>query len=186
MHPHAKHPLPGAPVLAWLVVATAFLAGAPDAHARSSDRNKPMDISAGKQQGSFDERTPTVLSGGVTIKQGTLDVDAARAVISSRAGTISRVVLTGGPARLKQQLDDGTPMNAAASKIDYNLTNEVVTFTGSVKIQQPRGTLSGERVVYNMRSGEVTSGGEGAGRVQMRIMPRNGAAAPDEPAGEGG
>ncbi|MBA2238510.1 MAG: lipopolysaccharide transport periplasmic protein LptA [Lysobacter sp.] len=184
MHTHAKHPLSSAPALALLAVALAF-AAVPDASARSSDRNQPMDIGAGKQQGSFDESTPTVLSGGVTIKQGTLDVTAARAVINSRAGAISRVVLTGGPAKLKQQLDDGTPMNAAANTIDYNLATEVVTFTGNVRIQQPRGTLSGERVVYDMASGEVTSGGEGGGRVQMRIMPRSGAAKP-KPSGEGG
>ncbi len=185
MHPHAKHPLSSAPALASLLIAIAFLGSAAPAFARSSDRNQPMDINAGKQEGSVDERTPTVLSGGVTIKQGTLDIAASRAVVNMRGGTISRVQLTGAPTRLKQQLDDGTPMNAAANTIDYNLSTEVVVFTGSVKIQQPRGTLSGERVVYNMRTGEVTSGGEGSGRVQMRIMPRNGntttpAATPDE------
>lgn len=182
MHPYAKHPLPAA--LASLLVALA-LTCAPDALARSSDRNKPMDIDAGQQTGSLDESTPTVLSGGVKITQGTLDVAAARAVITSRGGAISRVVLTGGPARLKQQLDDGTPMNAAASTIDYNLATEVVTFTGNVSIQQPRGTLSGERVVYNMRTGEVSSGGADAGRVKMRIMPKNSQAPADNPADGG-
>ena len=187
MYPPAKHPAPSAPALAStvapLLIAIAVLGSATPAFARSSDRNQPMDINAGKQEGSVDESRPTVLSGGVTIKQGTLDIVASRAVVNMRGGTISRVQLTGGPARLKQQLDDGTPMNAAASTIDYNLNTEVVTFTGNVNIQQPRGTLSGERVVYNMRSGEVTSGGDGAGRVQMRIMPRNpapAAATPDE------
>jgi len=112
-------------------------------------------------------------------------VNAARAVINSRGGAISRVVLTGGPARLKQQLDDGTPMSAAASSIDYNLATEVVTFTGNVSIQQPRGTLSGERVIYNMRTGEVSSGGASAGRVKMRIMPKSSQAPADNPADGG-
>lgn len=160
------------PTLALLVAALA-LASIPDAMARSSDRNQPMDISAGQQEGSLDDRTPTVLSGGVTITQGTLDVASDRAVINLNNGAIARVVLTGGPARLKQLLDDGSPMSAAASKIDYDVRNEVVVFTGSVAIQQPRGTLSGERVVYNMRTGQVNSGGNGSGRVKMRILPRN-------------
>jgi len=168
--------------LAWLVVAVA-IATSPAALARQSDRNQPMDIEAGKQQGSLDDNTPTVLSGGVTIEQGTLRAEASRAEITTRGGNISRVVLTGSPAKLSQQMDDGTPMSAIASNIDYNVTSEVVVFTGGVNITQPRGTLSGERVVYNMTSGEVTSGGEGAGRVKMRIMPRNtGApATPSEP-----
>lgn len=182
MHPHAKHPLPA--VLASLFAALALIA-APDVLARSSDRNKPMDIAADQQTGSLDESTPTVLSGNVSITQGTLDARAARAVITSRGGAISRVVLTGGPARLKQQLDDGTPMSAAASTIDYNLATEVVTFTGNVSIQQPRGTLSGARVVYNMRTGNVTSGNDGKGQVKMRIMPRNSPAPADNPADGG-
>lgn len=176
MQPYAKYP-PSA-LLASLVVAGALI-GAPEALARSSDRNQPMDIAADQQTGSLDESTPTVLSGNVSITQGTLAVSAARAVINSRDGAISRVVLTGGPARLKQQLDNGTPMSAAASNIDYNLGTEVVIFTGNVVIQQPRGTLSGARVVYNMRTGNVSSGSsgsEGKGQVKMRIMPRNAAA----------
>ncbi|MGQ4583701.1 lipopolysaccharide transport periplasmic protein LptA [Lysobacter sp. F60174L2] len=166
----------------WMLVAVAMVAS-PLAMARKSDRNKPMDINAGKQVGSLDDATPTVLSGGVTIDQGTLHAEASRAEISTRGGEISRVVFNGGPARLKQQLDDGTPMNAVANKIDYNVNNETVVFTGNVSIKQPRGTLSGERVVYNMASGQVTSGGEGNGRVSMRIMPKNadGDAQPAEP-----
>ena len=162
-----------------LLVAIALVAS-PLALARKSDRSQPMDVSAGKQVGTLDDSTPTVLSGGVVIDQGTLHAEASRAEISTRGGEISRVVFTGGPARLKQQLDDGTPMNAVANRIDYNVNNETVVFTGSVRIEQPRGTLSGERVVYNMSSGQVTSGGEGNGRVNMRIMPKNaGAAAKD-------
>ena len=127
-----------------LLVAIALVAS-PLALARKSDRSQPMDVSAGKQVGTLDDSTPTVLSGGVVIDQGTLHAEASRAEISTRGGEISRVVFTGGPARLKQQLDDGTPMNAVANRIDYNVNNETVVFTGSVRIEQPRGTLSGER-----------------------------------------
>ena len=163
----------------WLLVALA-IACSPVALARKSDRNQPMDVTAGKQQGSLDDATPTVLSGGVTIDQGSLHAESSRAEISTRRGEISRVVFSGSPARLQQVLDDGSPMNAAANRIDYNVDKETVVFTGDVVIKQPRGTLSGERVVYNMTTGQVTSGGEGAGRVQMRILPKN-----DGAAGEG-
>jgi lipopolysaccharide export system protein LptA len=132
-----------------------------------------MDIDAGQQKGSLDDRTPTVLSGGVTITQGTLNVAADRAVITTAGGDISRAVLTGRPAKLRQQLDDGTPMSAAANQIDYNLRTEIVVFTGNVSIEQPRGSLNGQRVVYNMKTGDVNSGGQGNGRVKMRILPRN-------------
>ncbi len=143
------------------------------AAARSSDRSRPMDIDAGSQSGTFEGNSVNILSGGVHITQGTLDINSARAEISLADGDPSRALLTGSPVVLKQQMDDGTPMTAHASKVDYNLKTEIVVFTGNVQIQQPRGTMSGERVVYNLRTGRVDSGGEGAGRVKMRILPKS-------------
>lgn len=152
-----------------LALATAPVA----ADARSSDRNQEMVIESGATDYSLDDRRPTVLSGGVTINQGTLDIRSNRAEITQRGSEPVRVVLSGAPVKLNQQLDDGTPMSATAGKVDYDLTTEIVVFIGNVTIQQPRGSLSGERVVYNMRTGQVQSGGEGKGRVRMRIPPRN-------------
>jgi lipopolysaccharide export system protein LptA len=102
-----------------------------------------------------------------------LRINASRADITQRNGDPVRAVLTGSPVKLSQQLDNGTPMNAAASKVDYDLHADIVVFTGNVSIQQPSGSLSGQRVVYNMKTGQVTSGGQGSGRVKMRILPRN-------------
>lgn len=157
-----------------LFVALLALACAQGADARTSDRNKVMTIEAGETTGTLDDSSPTVLSRGVTIDQGTLHVEAARAVLTSRDGEVARAELTGGPASLEQELDDGTTVSAVADTIDYNLRTEVVVLTGNVFIKQPRNSLRGDRVVYNMRTGQVTSGGEGAGRVRMRILPKNG------------
>ena len=158
------------------LVACAILAS-PLAQGKKSDRSQPMDVSAGNAVGSLDDSTPTILSGGVVIDQGTLHAEASKGEIRSRGGDIAQVVLTGSPAKLSQQMDDGSRMNAVANTIDYNVATDTVVFTGKVTIKQPRGTLSGERVVYNMTSGQVTSGGEGNGRVNMRIMPKNAAPA---------
>src|SRR5690606_2635033 len=126
----------------WLLAAL-LLAAAPAALARQSDRNHPMDIEAGQAETSLDDSAPTILSGGVTITQGTLHAEANRAEVTVRGGEPSRVVLIGGPATLRQQMDDGTPMNAVAARMDYDVTREVMVFTGNVRIEQPRGILSG-------------------------------------------
>lgn len=165
----ARPPLSLALPLAGLLAAA--MAGA--ALARSSDRNQPMDIDAGRQEGTFDADSVNILSGGVSIRQGTLDIRSARAEITLVGGDPARAVLTGSPVTLRQQMDDGTPMTARADRVDYNLRTEVVVFTGNVRIEQPRGSMSGERVVYNLQTGRVESGGEGNGRVRMRILPRN-------------
>ena len=75
-------------------------------------------------------------------------------------------------------------MTARASNIDYNLRTEIVVFTGDVRIEQPRGSMSGARVVYNLQTGNVESGGEGSGRVHLRILPK-GARGGGADAGEG-
>ena len=112
-------------------------------------------------------------TGRVHITQGTLDITANEATITLAGGDPSRAVFRGGPVTLKQELDDGSPMSARADNVDYNLKTEVVVFTGNVSINNPRGTLSGQRVVYNLKTGNVESGGEGGGKVKVRILPKS-------------
>ena len=154
-----------------------------DAGAKSSDRNQAMTIDSGSQSGNMEGNGKTVLGGGVVVTQGTLEIRSAAAEIYMADGEISRSVFTGKQVKMKQQMDDGTNLNANAANIDYNLRTEVVVFTGNVKIQQARGTLNGERVVYNMKTGQVESGGSGNGRVKMRILPKSAQGAPAKAGG---
>lgn len=155
-----------------LAIALGALGTGPAA-ARSSDRNQPMDIQAGHQSGTVDYSQPTTLSGGVTIVQGTLHIDANRAVISFKDGEASQAVLTGNQAVLKQQMDDGTPMTATADRIDYDMLADVIVLTGKYTVTTQRGSTSGQRLTYNLKSGQVDSGGEDGGRVKMRILPKS-------------
>ena len=158
--------------LACTLLAFALAVPAASVQARGNDRQQPMDAES--------QRNTCTL--GVRIKQGSLDISAAKATIFRAGGDISRALLNGSPVVLKQQMDDGTPMTAHASNVDYNLNTEVVIFTGNVEIQQPRGTMNGQRVVYNLKTGSVDSGGEGNGRVKMRILPRTAPAPAPTPA----
>ena len=142
------------------------------AQAKTTDRNAPMDINAGHTDALLSDDGDTVLSDGVVITQGTLDVRSDKAVLRRKAGELSEVVLTGAPATLKQLSDANEPMNARASQIVYTLTSDVVLLTGGVVIEQPRGNLRGETIKYDLKSGRVEGGGDGK-RVQMRIMPKN-------------
>lgn len=141
------------------------------AHAKTTDRSAPMDIEADRTDAMLGDDSESVLTGGVKINQGSLEVNADRAVIYRKAGDISQVVLTGAPATLKQVADNGEPMNARASQIVYTLTSDLVVLTGSVVIEQPRGTLRGETIKYDLKTGRLDGGGDGK-RVQMRIMPK--------------
>lgn len=141
------------------------------ADARSSDRGKPLDIDAAHQVcglGANDSCTYT----DATLVQGSLRVKAAKAEVQMTNGDMTRILMSGGVS-LDQDMDDGTRINATSANVDYNLQTEVVIFTGHVVVTQQRGTLSGERVVYNMKSGQIESGGAGSGRVKMRILPKS-------------
>ena len=145
-----------------------------DAPAKSSDRQQPMDIEADRTEAGLGDDSEATLSGNVKISQGSLQVDAARATIHRRGGEISQVVLNGSPATLRQVADNGEPMTARASQIVYTLSSDVVLLTGGVVIEQPRGTLRGETIKYDLKTGRLDGGGDGS-RVKMRIMPKTAA-----------
>ena len=73
---------------------------------------------------------------------------------------------------MKQQMDDGTMMNARADRIVYEPHREILTLTGNFKIESPQGSNSGQKMVYNMGTGQMQSGGDGT-RVRTVIQPRN-------------
>ena len=157
-----------------LLTIAALLLTAGAADARRSDRDQPMDIDAGRQEGSLDESTPTVLSGGVVITQGSLRVDAERAEVTLRGGEPLRVVLTGSPATMSQEMDSGERMTARANRIDHDLAEDIMVMTGDAVVERPQGTMRSQRIVYNMQTERVEAGGGEAGRVKLRLEPRSG------------
>ncbi|WP_374473690.1 lipopolysaccharide transport periplasmic protein LptA [Arenimonas sp.] len=161
------HPAVNLLLLAALVAATPALA-------KSSDRQQPMDISADNTDAVMEDNGMSVLQGNVSIRQGTLEVYADRAEVHRVAGDIQRIVLTGAPARLKQVSDAGEAMEAQARQVTYTLSEDIMLLTGAVEVRQPRGTLSGETVRYDIGTGRLNGGGDGQ-RVNMRILPKTAA-----------
>ncbi len=145
---------------------------ATSAWAKSSDRNQDMTIDAGQQSGSFEGNGKTVLSGGVTVKQGTLEINSAAGEVFMNNGEINRAVFTGKQVKLRQQMDDGTWMDATADRVEYDMKTEIITFIGNYTVSSPRGSNRGQKMVYNTRSGNMESGGDGS-RVHTVIKARS-------------
>ena len=157
-----------------VVLASLLALAAGPAWAKSTDRNQPMDLDADKTDCAVDDAGgPCIFTGNVHIMQGTLDIRAAKADVRRGGGDIQRVLLTGSPVVLKQQLDSGSMINARAASVEYDLPRDTVVFTGNVELDQPgRGTMSGARIVYNMSTGQVQGGGGENGQVRTRILPK--------------
>lgn len=175
--------LPASSLPAAFLLAMALSLAWGGAFARSTDRNQPLDVESDSNDCSIADDGPCTFLGNVHLVQGTLDVHAARADVQRGGGDIKRVVLTGSPVTLTQQLDNGSTLNAHSAKVDYDMTTDTVVFTGNAVIDQPgRGNIEGARIAYNMKTGQVQSGGDGGGRVKMRILPKNARPAAPAPA----
>jgi len=153
--------------------AAALLAlGIGPAAARDSDRAQNMNIGAAHSEGSLEESGVYTFTGAVVITQGTLEIRADRADIHRTGGDIARAVLVGKQAMLKQQMNDGTWMNARADRIDYDTRNDVIVLIGNYTVSTPRGSTNGQRLTYDLKSSRLESGGD-SGRVSMTFVPKS-------------
>lgn len=154
-----------------LALGVALLLLSAPALALKNDRKQPLDVAADRSESNVDGST-TTLTGNVEIQQGSLQASAARADVTQANGAVSRVVLTGSPARLSQRLDGAQgQMNGLASRIDYELTADRITLQGGVRLERPQGIMESEKVVYRVDSGQLDAGGDG-NRVKFRIQPK--------------
>lgn len=156
-----------------LFIAAALTALSGMALAKTSDRNQAMDIASDTSNCQLGDNMSCTLSGNIVITQGTLKINASQGQMMQAGGRPSRAKLSGG-VTMSQTLDDGTPVSTKSAGVDYDFSTEIIILTGGVVITQPRGNLRGERVVYNMRNGQVQSGGQGNGRVHMTLQPKAG------------
>ena len=143
-----------------------------DVVAKSSDRNQAMTIDSGSQSGNMEGNGKTVVGGGGVVTQGTLEVRSWTAEIYMADGEVSRSVFTGKQVKMKQQMDDGTWMDAQADRVEYDMKTETITFIGNYTVKSDRGSNSGQRMVYNTKGGNMQSGGGGT-RVPTDIQPKS-------------
>ena len=174
-------PRPAAALLAPLLALALAATGAP-AWALEADRDQPMEIAANSSDINL-ESGVHLLTGAVEIRQGSLLIQAASGEVHQpgQGAEVTRVVLEGEPATLEQALDNAAgQMRASARRIDYDRAGDTVVMTGGVRIEEPRGTLTGERVTYNIAQGRIQGQSSGEdGRVRFVIPPRPAQAAPE-------
>ena len=139
--------------------------------AKNTDRTQPMDISADNSDFELTDSGSSTIKGNVVISQGTLLINADNAVIVRVNGEISKITLSGNPARMQQMNDNGELMKASAKSIVYLISTEQIFLLGNVIIDQTRGSMRGESIRYDTRTGRLHAGGDGT-RIQMRLEPK--------------
>lgn len=144
------------------------------AHAKQSDRSQPVKVSAKSADAMAKPNGTSHLKGDVVITQGTLKATGDSATIYFDANSrVSRVVLTGSPAHLRQIDDNGNLIKGHANSIDYNVPKGIATLTGDARIKQEgRGMASGDTLVYNTTRSTMTAQSHGDNRVHLIFQPK--------------
>lgn len=158
-----------------LLALTALLLSG-QSQALPEDRAQPIHISADSAR--IDDTTGiTHYKGDVTIRQGTLQIEAEEVELYRSNGDIDRMVATGTrtAAHFRQKPAAEQPWTDAwGRQLEYEIKKQSLTISGNGKVQQGKDHFSGERIVYNIKRAIVNAfgGKEGKGRVQMVIQPK--------------
>jgi lipopolysaccharide export system protein LptA len=148
-----------------------LLSGA--AAALPTDPQQPIEIEAGSAM--RDERQGlTVYEQDVTIRQGSILINADRVSVHTVGNQVHRIVATGRPANYQQQPKPGdSPVVARANTIEYQLASDQIQLLGNASLEQAGTTLTGNRIDYDLRQEIIRASGDdtGGGRIRMVIPP---------------
>ena len=123
----------------------------------------------------FDEKTGiATYRGSVVIRQGTLELRSDELVINvDKQGNVTKTSARGKPARYQQQVDPKKGLvSAEATRIDYDLKNEVITLNGQARLRQDGASFQGATITYAIARQQVDAKGDASNRVQLVLPPQ--------------
>lgn len=163
-----------------LTLALAALLAVPAAAARTGDSEQPIEIEADDFE--LDSNSGiSVYRGDVVIRQGSLEIRADRATVTTVDGEAQSVVIDGGPdggrATFRQEEDDGSVSNGRARSIEYAADLDRIRLSGDAWVRQGASELAGEVIDYDLETdvARAAAGGQGedaapgGGRVRIVI-----------------
>lgn len=113
------------------------------------------------------EKNASHLQGNVRITRGEMLVTADEGFAYRGGNGYERVELFGAPVRWRTVTEQGGETTGRAEQVIYNLLDRTVTLIGEAHLEEPRGTYSGDRLIYNLD----TEGVRGEGGVSLSIEP---------------
>jgi len=131
---------------------------AAQAHALSSDRNKPATIEADEVE--FDFRTgKRTYKGNVVVVQGTLRITGEKMVVEydQQNNRIKKATSWGDPATFKQRPDGKQhDVYGEGDTIVLDQIDSTLTLIDDASMTQAGNTANGRRIVYDMASDKMT------------------------------
>ncbi len=139
--------------------------------ALDADRQQPLEVHADATDGTLGDGK-AVLTGKVVIRQGSLLMQADVAEVEKVEGRVRRVILTGKPVQLQQEIEEQGLVTAKALKIEYEVATGIITLSGAADVVHPQYQIRGETLIYDMKLQHFQgNGGDGNGRIQIQLDP---------------
>lgn len=164
-----------APILVTTLLLFSSLSFAPQALAQGkTDFTQPVSIDAERDLIDIANRIAT-FDENVLIKQGSLEIRADHLQVTREAEPGNDVFeATGNPATYRQQLDDGSLIQAQAETIRYDQAQQLLTLRGNVKVEQNSSVMQGAEIVYNFATQQLSArrGDEESDRVSTILLPK--------------
>jgi lipopolysaccharide export system protein LptA len=158
-----------------LLAAMVFGANASAQQGMAHDTELPIEIAADALEVQQDKQI-AVFSGNVDAQQGSIKLRADRIWVhyqgdaaEDAAKAISKIDAEG-----KVFFSSGTE-TAEGDQGTYNVDNGVITLTGEVVLTQGNNVIKGNRLVFDLTTGQSTMDGDkrgGDGRVRGLFVPR--------------
>ncbi|MFK7955691.1 MAG: lipopolysaccharide transport periplasmic protein LptA [Lysobacterales bacterium] len=148
-------------LLAAVTLLTALVLGSAPASARTGDRSERAEFRAGRST----ERAGVVeFSSGFELTQGSLTInsDSAR-LFRNNSGELVRIEILGTsavPAKWREELDDGSALNAQAERIDYHLADEKAVLVGQALVKKGADEMRADTINYDLNSQHLDAGGD--------------------------
>lgn len=128
----------------------------------------PIDITASKLEVNQSASKAT-FTGNVVVTQGGLVLAAPTVVTSYAGGTLDTVTASGG-VTITRTGSGGVAEKATGSTATYSPKAGNLTLTGAVTLQRGPSELSGDKLVYNLQTGNAVVTNSN-GPVKARFVP---------------
>ncbi|HHF3076323.1 TPA: lipopolysaccharide transport periplasmic protein LptA [Vibrio diabolicus] len=150
----------------------ALVLAAHQALALKSDTQQPVYINSDTQQVDM-KSNQVIFKGDVSLKQGSINIDADRIVVTRDPKTeaIKQIQAFGKPAKFSQLMDDGKTLSGQAVELDYRISTDELTMKGQAQLAQDNNTIKGSSIRYQIGKQKLVADSSKEERVTTILQP---------------
>ncbi len=125
--------------------------------AQTNDGAEQIRLAGNSAQANLeDPDSDWSFDGDVQLERGSLTLTADRMTAKRTEGDIVEIVAEGEPAQFTQ--NEPNVVTASSSNMTYIVTDETIVLSGDVILLQGGNEIRGERIEYDVSSGELIAG----------------------------